>query len=155
MIDRDVALVNVRSMDQRLQRDFLAQPRFSVLVLGIFAGTGLLLVALGVYGVMAYTVSQQTRDIAIRMALGGERSHVLRMVFRTGMGLLVVGTLVGLGASLATNRLVASQFPNLSPHDSQATATVVALIAAIGLMACWVPARRAMRVHPMTALRHD
>ena len=85
---------------------FYARPRFSLLVLGIFACTGIVLVAFGVYGVLAYTVSQQTKEIAIRMALGGERGHVIEMVLRLGMQLVGAGLIVGVAASLATNRLL-------------------------------------------------
>ena len=134
---------------------FYARPRFSLLVLGIFACTGIVLVAFGIYGVLAYTVSQQTREIAIRMALGGERGHVVRMVLRFGLQLVGAGLIIGVAASLATNRLLASQLWNTSPNDPVTFAVATVVIVAIGALACWIPARRAVRVEPMVALRHE
>ena len=124
-------------------------------MLGIFAGAGIVLVAFGVYGVLAYTVSQQTREIAIRMALGGERGHVIQMVLRLGMQLVGAGLIIGVVASLATNRLLVSQLWNTSPNDPATFAVVIAAIVAIGALACWIPARRAVHVEPMVALRHE
>jgi len=153
--DRMVAPGPGRTLENDLQIGFYAQPRFSLIVLGMFAATGVVLVALGVYGVLAYTVSQQTRQIAIRMALGGDRGDVLRLVFRQGLRVLGVGILAGLAAGAATNRLLVNQLRNVSPHDPVTLAGAVAIVLAIGLLACWVPARRAMRVEPMVALRHE
>jgi putative ABC transport system permease protein len=155
-IDRLVAVVGpLGILEDLLQQRFYAQPRFTLIVLLMFAGTGLALVALGVYGVMAYTVSQQTREIAIRMAVGGEPRHVRRMVLRTGMHLLGAGIGVGLAASAATNRLLVSQLWNISPYDPVTLIGAVAIIVVIGAVACSVPARRAMRVEPIVALRHE
>jgi putative ABC transport system permease protein len=134
---------------------FYARPRFSLLVLGIFACTGIVLVAFGVYGVLAYTVSQQTREIAIRMALGGERGHVVRMVLRLGLQLVGVGLIIGVAASLATNRLLVNQLWNTSPNDPLTFAAAIGSIVAMAALACWIPARRAVRVEPMVALRHE
>jgi putative ABC transport system permease protein len=154
-IDRDVAVVEPLPMETFIQNQFYARPRFSLLVLGIFAGTGIVLVAFGVYGVLAYTVSQQTKEIAIRMALGGERGHVIKMVLRLGMQLVGAGLIIGAAASLATNRLLLSQLWNTSPTDPTTFAIVLTAIVAIGALACWIPARRAVRVEPMVALRHE
>jgi putative ABC transport system permease protein len=154
-VDRDVALIEPEPMDSVIQRVFYARPRFSLLVLGIFAGAGIVLVAFGVYGVLAYTVSQQTREIAIRVALGGERGHVIQMVLRLGMQLVGAGLVIGVAASLATNRLLVSQLWNTSPNDAATFAVVIAAIVAIGALACWIPARRAVHVEPMVALRHE
>jgi predicted permease len=155
-LDRQVALVEpLGTLEDRLQRMFYAQPRFSLVVLLMFAGTGLALVALGVYGVMAYTVSQQTREIAIRMAVGGEPRHVRHLVLRTGLQLLCAGIGVGLAASVATNRLLVSQLWDVSPYDPLTLVAAVTIILIIGAAACVVPARRAMRVEPIVALRHE
>jgi ABC-type antimicrobial peptide transport system permease subunit len=113
------------------------------------------LVGLGVYGVLAYTVSQQGREFAIRMALGGERRHVLRHVFGMGVRLLGSGIVVGLGAGLATNRLLISQLSNTSPTDPMTLGAVVVVVSTIGMLACWIPAHRAIRVEPIVALRHE
>jgi putative ABC transport system permease protein len=154
-INREVALAEPASLEELIQRSFYARPRFSLLILGIFASAGIVLVAFGVYGVLAYTVSQQTREIAIRMALGGQRGHVVQMVLRLGLQLVGAGLIVGVAASLATNRLLASQLWRLSPNDPTTFAAVIAVVIAIGALACWVPARRALRVQPMVALRHE
>lgn len=154
-VNPQVALVEPGTLDEALARNFYARPRFSVLVLGIFACAGILLVATGVYGVLAYTVSQQTRAIAIRMALGGDRRHVVRMVLRLGMRLVGTGVALGGLASLLTNRLLTSQLWNTSPHDPVTFLAALLVIVAIGAVACWVPATRAVRVDPMIALRHE
>ena len=124
-------------------------------MLGVFAVTGTLLVAIGVFSVMAYTVSRQTREIALRMALGAGRHQVLGVVLSLGAQLLAVGVGVGLLASVATSRLIASQLWNTSPHDPLTLACAVAVIAVVALAACYLPALRAIRVDPMTALRHE
>ncbi len=154
-IDSEVALVEPTPLEELIQRNVFARPRFSLLVLGIFAATGVLLVALGVYGVLAYTVSQQTREIAIRMALGGQRGDVIQMVLRLGLQLVGVGLAIGIASSLATNRLLVSQLWNISPHDPLTFAAAVLIVLTIGAVACWVPARRAVRVEPMAALRQE
>jgi putative ABC transport system permease protein len=154
-VDAQVALGNPLTLERLIQMSFYARPGFSLLVLGILAGTGAVLVALGIYGVLAYTVSQQTREIAIRMALGGEPGHVVRMVVRFGLGLIAAGLFIGLGASFATNRLLTAQLWNTSPNDPLTFAVVILLITTIGVLACWVPARRAVGVQPMIALRHE
>jgi putative ABC transport system permease protein len=154
-VDRQVALVEPTTLEDFLQRALYARPRFSLLVLGIFACTGIVLVALGVYGVLAYTVSQQTREIAIRVALGGERGHVIQMVLRLGLQLVGAGVIIGVAASLATNRLLVSQLWNTSPNDPMTFGIAIAVIVTTGGLACWIPARRAVRVEPMIALRHE
>ena len=113
------------------------------------------IVAFGVYRVLAYTVSQQSREIAIRMALGGARSDVIRMVLRLGFRLIGVGLVIGVAAGLATNRLLVSQLWNTSPHDPATVIAAVLVVLLIGMFACWVPARRAVRVEPIVALRHE
>jgi putative ABC transport system permease protein len=154
-VDRQVALVEPTTFEDFIQRAAYARPRFSLLVLGIFAGTGIILVALGVYGVLAYTVSQQTREIAIRLALGGERGHVIQMVVRLGLRLVGAGLIIGVAAGLATNRLLVSQLWQTSPNDPMTFGIAIAVILAIGILACWVPAWRAVHVEPMIALRHE
>jgi putative ABC transport system permease protein len=151
----DVALVEPAPLDTMIQQAFYARPRFVLLVLGIFAATGLTLVGFGIYGVLAYMVSQQRREIAIRMALGGERRDVMRMVVRFGLKLVAAGMVLGLGASLLTNRLLVTQVWNISVHDPVTFSTVAAVVVVIAMAACWIPARRAVGVEPMIALRHE
>jgi predicted permease len=150
-----VALAFPETFEQYLVRAFYERPRFNVLVLGIFASVGGLLAALGVYGVLAYTVSQRTREIAIRMALGGNQAHVMGSVLRVGVGLVGAGLVIGTAVSLATNRLLVSELWNTSPHDPLTFLLVLTSILATGALACLVPARRAVRVEPMVALRHE
>jgi putative ABC transport system permease protein len=154
-LDSRVALVEPTPLDTALDRVLFARPRFSLLVLGIFACTGVLLVALGVYGVLSYTVSQQTREIAIRLALGGDRGHVVRMVLRLGMQMVAVGLIIGSAVSFATNRLLQSELWGTTPTDPMTFAAAILITVAIGAIACFVPARRAVRVEPMVALRHE
>jgi putative ABC transport system permease protein len=154
-VSRDVALLRPDTLDTILRRDVQAQPRFVLIVLGMFAAAGLVLVALGIYGVLAYTVSQQTREIAIRMAIGGEHRDVLRMVIGAGLRLVAIGVLIGFAASFATNRLLVAQLFNTSPQDTATVISVALIITLVALAACWVPARRALRIEPMTALRQE
>jgi putative ABC transport system permease protein len=155
IVDRQVALRQPGSLQEVLQRGLYSQPRFSLIVLGLFAVTGTLLVAIGVFSVMAYTVSQQTKEIAVRMALGAGRRHVLGVVLRLGTQLLGAGAAAGLLASAATGRLIANQLWNTSPHDPMTLAAATSVIAVVALAACYIPARRAMMVDPIAALRHD
>jgi ABC-type antimicrobial peptide transport system permease subunit len=115
----------------------------------------LVLSAIGLYSVIAYTVSRQTHEIGIRMALGASRADVLRMVLWMGARLLGMGLAVGLVASFAVTRLIASQLWGVSPHDPVTLCGVVVIVASAGLAACYFPARRATRVDPMVALRYQ
>jgi predicted permease len=154
-VSRDVALLRPDAFDTILHRDVQAQPRFVLIVLGMFAAAGVVLVALGIYGVLAYTVSQQTREIAIRMAIGGEHRDVLRMVIGAGFRLVGVGVSIGFAVSFLTNRLLQAQLFNTSPQDTATVISVALIIGVVALAACWVPARRALRIEPMTALRQE
>jgi putative ABC transport system permease protein len=136
-------------------RKSYVEPRFGLVVLGVFAGVGLVLVALGVYGVIAYTVSRQTHEIGIRMALGAARGDVQRMVLRMGLRLIGLGVVTGLLASLAVTRVLASQLWGVKPHDPLTLGAVVVVVAAAGVSACYFPARRATRVDPIVALRYE
>jgi putative ABC transport system permease protein len=152
-LDRNVALTNTGPLVGFLKRFSYAEPRFSVALLGVFAAVGLFLVSIGVYSLIAYTVSRQTHEIGIRMALGAGRADVLRMVAGMGLRLVVAGVAIGLGASLVATRIVASQIWGISPHDPLTLALVVLAMALVGLAACYFPARRATKVDPMVALR--
>lgn len=152
-MDRNVALTNTGPLVGFLKRFSYAEPRFSVALLGVFAGVGLLLVSIGVYSLIAYTVSRQTHEIGIRMALGAGRADVLRMVAGMGLRLVVAGVAIGLAASLVATRIVANQIWGISPQDPLTLFLVVSVMAMVGLAACYVPARRATKVDPMVALR--
>ncbi len=156
-VDRNVAITFTDSLTNYLKRFSYAGPRFSLILLGIFAGVGLVLVSLGVYSVIAYTVSRQTREIGIRMALGAARNDVLKMVLRMGMQLSAIGIVLGLIATLAVTRAIASQLWGVSPHDPATFAGVVGVVIFVGLAACYFPAQRATRCWDpvMVALRYE
>jgi putative ABC transport system permease protein len=153
-IDARAIVLDVSTMENGLARRY-AQPRFLVIVLGAFAVTGLLLVAAGLYGLLAYVVSRRTAEIAVRMALGAGRSDILRSVLGSGARLLAVGAIVGAAASLGTNRLLTDWIWEQSPFDPVMMALTVTVITSVGIAACLVPALRAARVEPMHALRHE
>ena len=154
-VDRDVALSDTGTLDDYLKQFSYSGPRFSLILLGIFAGVGLVLVALGVYSVTAYTVSRQTHEIGIRMALGAGSRDVLRMVLWMGLQLVALGVVAGLFISLGVTRVIANQLWGVSPHDPLTLAGVVAVLLIVGCAACYGPARRATRVDPMDALRYE
>jgi putative ABC transport system permease protein len=154
-LDRGLAVLEGRTMEKALSEQFHTQPRFSLIVLSTFALTGLVLVALGIYGVLAYVVSRQTREIAVRIALGAERGQILRFVLTLGMRLVAGGIVAGLAASVAANRLLAHQLWNTTPGDPLTFGAAIAVILGVGTVACLVPAMRAVRVDPMAALRSE
>jgi putative ABC transport system permease protein len=154
-VDRNVALTLTGSLEDFMRQFTYAEPRFGLVLMSVFAGVGLLLVALGVFSVIAYTVSRQTHEIGIRMALGAGRPDVLRMVLTMGFQLLGLGVALGLLGAFAATRVIANQLWGVSPHDPVTLAAVIAVVAAAGLAACWFPARRATRVDPLVALRYE
>jgi predicted permease len=133
----------------------LAARRFAMEMVGLFAMTALLLAGLGIYGVISYLVGERTHEIGIRLALGAERRTILRMVLRQGLALAMTGTAVGLGCALIVSRLMAGLLYGVRPTDPPTFAGVALLLAAGALLACYVPARRAVHIDPMTALRHE
>ena len=154
-VDRDVAMTLAGSLNQFLSQFTFAEPRFSLVLMGVFGAVGLALVAIGVYSVIAYAVSRQTQEIGIRMALGAPRAGVLRMVFRSGLRLIVIGIVLGFLASAAATRVIASQLRDISPYDPFTFASVGVVMLLAGMAACYVPARRATRVDPLVALRYE
>jgi predicted permease len=154
-VDRNVAITLTGSLEGYLQQFSYAGPKFGLILLGVFATVGLVLVAIGVFSVMAYSVSLQTHEIGIRMALGAPTNTVLRMVLRKGLRLIGVGIALGLLASIALTRLVASQFWGVSPHDPLTFGGVLLVLLVVGTVACLVPALRATRVDPLVALRYE
>ncbi|NDQ55959.1 MAG: ABC transporter permease [Acidipila sp.] len=153
-IDADLPLYDIQTMES-VVADSIAPDRFSAILLGAFAAVALLLAAAGLYGVISYSVSQRTQEIGIRMALGAKSESVLRLVLGEGLKLATTGLALGLVGSLALTRLIASQLHGVRAADPATFIGVALLLAATALAACYVPARRAMRVDPMVALRHE
>jgi putative ABC transport system permease protein len=133
----------------------VAQRRFSMLLLSLFAFVALFLAAVGLYGVVAYTVSQRTQEIGVRMAIGAQRGDVLRMVLGSGMKLASLGVVIGIAAALALAGLVASMLFGVTPFDPASYGVTAALLLGVAALACYLPARRAMRVDPLIALRQE
>jgi predicted permease len=153
-LDPALPIVDFRTM-QQLVTNAAARPRFSTLLLGLFAAASLLLTIVGLYGVVAYGVNQRTREIGIRMALGAQQTNVLVLVIRQGMQPALIGLGIGIAGAFALMRLLASQLYEIKPTDP-ATFTIVAfVILFVSLVACYIPARRAAKIQPMIALHYE
>ena len=153
-LDPDVPMSSIRSMDQ-LSSAAVAQPRLYLVLIGSFAATAMLLAAIGLYGVLAYAVGQRTREIGIRLALGARRGEVLRMVMTQAGRLAAAGVAIGLGTAAVASRALRSQLFQIAPTDTVTYVMVGAGLLIVALVAGWIPARRASRIDPLTALRHD
>jgi putative ABC transport system permease protein len=154
-VDRSEVFWVFDTLSDFLQEHTYATPEFGVTLSGPLAGIALLLVVIGVFSVMAYTVSLQTREIGIRMAVGAQQREILWMVMRKGSALIAAGTLIGLLASYGLTRFLASQIWGVTATDPWTFAAVVTLIALVGLAACYIPARHATKVDPVVALRYE
>jgi len=152
--NNDQPVYGVRTMNA-VVADSIADRRFSMLLLGIFAGLALLLAAVGIYGVISYTVAQRTREIGIRMALGARQSDVLKVVVAQGMLPVLAGLAIGLAASFGLTHLMAGMLYGVRAGDPVTFIGVAVLLAAVALIATWIPARRATRVAPVVALRYE
>ncbi len=152
--DRAMPVSNVMSMEQVIA-DALWQPRFNLQLIGLFAGLALVLAAIGLYGVMSYSVAQRTHEVGLRMALGAQRADVITLVLRQGMKLTVVGVALGLFASVALTRLMANLLFGVSATDPRVFGVIALILVGVALLACIVPAHRATRVDPMVALKYE
>jgi len=152
--DLDVFVGNLEPMESLISR-LLAQPRFNMMLLGIFASVAMILAAIGIYGVIAYSVTQRTREIGIRMALGAQRGDMLGMILRQSLMVVLIGIGLGLLAAFAATRLLASLLFGVGANDLLTYASVVFLLGVAALLASYIPARRAMKVDPMIALRYE
>jgi putative ABC transport system permease protein len=153
-LDSQIPVSDVHAMDELIAVS-LAQQRFNMLLLGLFAALALVLAAVGIYGAMAYAVNQRTHEIGIRTALGAQRCDVLRLVMKDGAKIALFGIASGIAGALALTRLMASLLFEVKPTDPATFVGVAILLALVALAACYIPARRAMRVDPMVALRYE
>jgi putative ABC transport system permease protein len=155
----------VRSLDSQLPLKFrtldqvfsssLDQRRFSLVVVGVFGAAALLLAAMGIYGVTAYVVTQRTREIGIRMALGAQLGDVLKMMLRYAMSLVIIGTIVGVAGAYAVTRVMSNLLFQVTPTDLATFVAVPVILLLVALVACLIPARRATKVDPLITLRYE
>jgi putative ABC transport system permease protein len=153
-LDPTVPMRNLYPMEQLVSRSVAAQ-RFNLILLGVFAALGLLLTAVGIYGVMAYSVSQRTHEIGLRIALGAKPGDVLKLIMKQGMTLALVGVVIGIVASFALTRVIKNLLFNVSATDALTFVAVSLALSSVALIACWIPARRATKVEPIIALRYE
>jgi putative ABC transport system permease protein len=153
-LDPQLAVTNIQTMDQEMASS-VAAPKFNTFVLGLFAFLALFLAAIGIYGVLAYAVAQQSHEIGIRMALGAQRRDVMQLILIQGGRLALGGLAIGTVAALGLTRMMSSLLYSISASDPLTFAAVATVLLAVGLLACYIPARRATRVDPMIALRYE
>ncbi len=154
LLDPDQPITNVRTMDDLLSRA-LSSAKFSLWLLGLFAVLGLLLAAIGIYGVMVTAVMQRTHEIGLRMALGAQTRDVMWLVIRQGMAPVLIGVVAGLGAAIGLTRLMSTLLFEVSATDPLTLALITVLLTVVALIACYIPARRATKVDPLVALRYE
>ncbi len=153
-LDATLPVYNLWSMDEVVSKS-VVQPRFLALLLATFSGIALFLAAIGIYGVMAYSVAQRTQEIGVRMALGARPHHVLRLVLRQSLFMLVIGTVIGLAGAFAVTRLMRTLLFEITATDPVTYISVIGLLAVVALLASYIPARRAAKVDPLVALRYE
>jgi putative ABC transport system permease protein len=153
-LDPREVIYNVQTMED-LWSSSMAARTFSMILLAIFAGLALVMACVGIYGVISYLVSQRTREIGVRMALGARPRDILQLVLSHGTRMTTLGASVGIIASLGLTRLMASQLFGVRSYDPLTFASVVVLLMIVGIAASWIPAKRAMRLDPIVALRHE
>ena len=153
-VDKDQPIHNVKTMDQILAES-VSQPNFNVLLLGVFAAVAVLLAAVGIYGVISFVVTQRTREVGIRIALGARRGDVMKLVMKQGMALAFGGVAIGLAASFALTRLLEGLLFGVGASDPSTFIAITLFLMLVAAVACYLPARRAAHVDPLTALRHE
>jgi putative ABC transport system permease protein len=153
-VDGDQPMWKIRTLESLIDRR-VADKRFLMVLMGVFAALALALTVIGLYGVMSYAVSQRTQEIGVRMALGAGARNIQSMVLRQGMTLALIGVAIGLAASWLLTRLMANLLFGVSATDPLTFVSISSLLTIVALLACWIPARRAMKVDPIIALRYE
>jgi len=153
-VNKDQPLEDLKTLEQ-IKTESMASNRLRSVMLGVFAGIALLLSAIGIYGVISYSVVQRTHEIGIRAALGASSYGILGLILRSGMWMTGIGLVIGLGGALALTRLLASLLFGIGERDPITIAAVAAILGVVAMLACYIPARRATRVDPMVALRYE
>jgi putative ABC transport system permease protein len=153
-LDAELPIYQAQRMEEYVEAS-VAQRRFTSLLCSIFAGAGLLLAVVGLFGVMSYSVAQRTHEIGVRVAVGADKTDILRLILSEGMGITLLGIGIGLAGTFAVSRFLTSQLFGVSATDAFTFLGVVVTLAAVALLACYIPARRATRVDPMVALRYE
>jgi putative ABC transport system permease protein len=157
-IDPDLPIFNIQTMED-IRANLVAPQRLYMVLMGVFAGVALILATVGIYGVMSYSVTQRTHEIGIRMALGAQPRDVMKLVVGQGMMLAIIGVVVGVGGGLALVKVISSLLSSMlfgvAATDAMTFASIAVALTAVALAACAIPARRAMKVDPMTALRYE
>jgi ABC-type antimicrobial peptide transport system permease subunit len=153
-VDHDLLIVRITTMSDHIGMGLLPLRIASISSL-IFGGLGLMLSGLGIYGLISYFAGQRTREIGVRLALGAQRKDILKLVLSQGIAIVVIGIAVGIGGAFAATRLLTSFLIGVGPTDALTFALVAASLAIVALLACWIPARRATKVDPLVALRHE
>ncbi len=153
-VDADLPIANVRPLAS-LVDDSVARPKFSMLLLAAFGAFALILACIGIYGVISYSVAQRTREIGVRVALGANRLNIFRMILGEGARLAGLGIAIGIAVALGVTRMMSSFLYEVRPTDPATFAAVCVILLSVAALACYLPARRATRVDPLVALRHD
>ncbi len=153
-IDPNQPITSIKTMENIIA-DSIAQPRLSMMLMGLFGMLALVLATVGIYGLLSYAVTQRTQEMGIRMALGARMTDVLRLILKQGMTLVVLGEVLGLFGAFALTRLLKALLFGVTPTDAPTFIAVSIVLTVVSLLACYVPARRATKVDPLVALRYE
>jgi putative ABC transport system permease protein len=153
-LDPNQPITNISTLEKRVS-DSVAQSRLNMLLMSLFGALALILAAVGIYGLLSYAVTERTKEIGIRMALGAQVTDVLRLVLKQGMTLALIGEAIGLVGAFALTRLIRGLLFGVAPTDATSFIAVAAVLTSVALLACYLPARRASKVDPLVALRYE